>query len=135
MLCHELCDTQDRESGQVSASQDAAIISPRHATTPLMRRAVLHSGDASIIFPSTIIRLYGAAAPAALRGNQTTLLPARFEPGTFFRVVNCGGGAATTMRFGSGDRLSTRFDASAMRQNVPDLLVRSLWGRNTCLFN
>ena len=31
--------------------------------------------------------------------------------------------------FRGGDRLSTRFDASEMRQNVPDLLVRSLWGR------
>ena len=92
MLCHELWDSRSREW----TSQDAAIVSPRRATT-------LHRGNASIIFPSTIIRLYGAAAPAALRGNQTTLLPARFEPSSgssiaAARRLRCVSAAATVSR-------------------------------------
>ena len=53
---------------------------PAHLETGNAAAPHNHGGNASIIFPSTIIRLYGAAAAAAHLGNQTTLVPARFEP-------------------------------------------------------
>ena len=52
---------------------------PAHLETGNAAAPHNHGGNASIIFPSTIIRLYGAAAAVHL-GNQTTLVPARFEP-------------------------------------------------------